>query len=266
MTSSSPWHRLHLDALPRACLAEMIGTFAFVFVGAGAVCVREWQGDLGLLGVAAAHGLILAVMVSATAHVSGGHLNPAVTVALLAGMRVTKRQAAAYISSQLAGATLGAALLGILFATGRDASGLGDVLSYASGEAVLGTPAFAPAVISPVAAVLLEAVLTFFLVFVTYATLVDPRGRRFAGLWVGLVYAALMLLGQPFTGAAMNPARAFGPLIAGGRLTLQLWSQHWVYWLGPLAGALLATAVYESAFMPKLARPAGRSDAHYPQG
>jgi len=260
MTLDSSWRQSPTGGLARASLAETIGTFAFVFVGAGAVCVQAWEGDLGPLAVAAAHGLVLAVMITATAHLSGGHLNPAVTVALLAGSRISKRQALTHVAAQLAGATLAGALLGILFATGRNPEALGDVLSYAANEAALGTPSFAPTVISPLAAVLLEALLTFVLVFVTYATLVDPRGPRFGGLWVGLAYAALMLVGQPFTGAAMNPARAFGPLIAGGKLTLDLWAQHWVYWAGPLAGALAAAALYEAAFLPKLARPVGRSN------
>jgi aquaporin Z len=246
--------KLASSRLSRACLAELIGTFAFVFVGAGAVCVGHWRWELGLVGVAAAHGLILAVMVGATAHISGGHLNPALTVALLAGMRIGKRRALAYIGSQLTGAALGGALLGILLATGRDVNDLGDVLSYSAQQVHLGTPSYAPTVLSPIAAASVEALLTFLLVFVAYATQVDPRGQRLGGPWVGAAYAALLLVGQPFTGAAMNPARAFGPLVAGGRLTASLWTQHWVYWAGPMAGALLAAAIYESGFMLKFAR------------
>lgn len=254
MVVESTWRYRPIGGLARPCLAEMLGTFIFVFVGAGAVLVDHWRHDFGLLGVAAAHGLILAVMVTVTLPLGGGHLNPALTVALVAGGRVRKQVALAYIASQLTGAAMGGAVLGILFGTGLDPYQMGDVLSFAADEVALGTPSYAPTVISPLAAVMLEALLTFAFVFVTYAVLVDPRRPRTGGAYVGLAYAALMLVGAPFTGAAMNPARAFGPLAAGGRLTLHLWSQHWVYWAGPLAGALIAAALYEAAFMPRPGR------------
>ena len=257
MTSSSTWQ---LDASPdltRTCLAEMIGTGAFVFVGAGAVCINEWQGDLGHLGVALAHGLMLGVMTAATAQHGGGHLNPVVTAALLAGSRLRASQALARIGAQLVGAVLAGVLLGLIFAVGRHDDGLGDVLSYAAHEARLGASSFAPTVLSPLAAVGIEGLLTFIFVFIVYAVMVDPRRPPIGGLLVGLAYAALMLVGQPLTGAAMNPARAFGPLIGGRTITLELWAQQWVYWAGPFAGALLAGALYETVFMPKSARPAG---------
>ncbi|UCG31998.1 MAG: aquaporin [Phycisphaerales bacterium] len=254
MVPDSAWRYRTVGDLARPCLAEMLGTFIFVFVGTGAVLVAHWRPELGLLGVAAAHGFILAAMVTITLPLGGGHLNPAITVALVAGGRVRKHVALAYIASQLAGAAMGGAVLGILFGTGLDPYQMGDVLSFAADEVALGTPSYAPTVISPIAAVMLEALLTFALVLVTYAVLVDPRRPRMGGVFVGLAYAALMLVGEPFTGAAMNPARAFGPLIAGGRLTLHLWSQHWVYWAGPLAGALIAAALYEAAFMPRPGR------------
>jgi MIP family channel proteins len=251
MVQDSVWRYRSVDGLARPCLAEMLGTFIFVFVGTGAVLVARWRPEIGLLGVAAAHGLILAAMVTVTLPVGSGQLNPAVTVALVAGGRIRKLAALAYIASQLAGAALGGAALGILFGTGIDPYQMGDVLSFAADEAALGTPSYAPTVISPIAAVMLEALLTFAFVFVTYAMLVDPRRPRMGGIYIGLTYAALMLVGAPFTGAAMNPARVFGPLIAGGRLTYHLWSQQWVYWAGPLAGALIAAALYEAAFMPR---------------
>ncbi len=237
------------NGLAKACLAELLGTFVFVFVGGMAACVAQMQAEPGDIRVAWANGLILAVMVSATMNISGGHLNPAVTIALLAGARIRRRRAVAYVISQVIGASLGGLVLGWIMASGVAPDGLGDVLSFAGRDGALGTPSFSPKVISPYTATGIEALLTFVLVFVVYATMVDPRRVRMGGLGVGLTFAALMMAAEPLTGAAMNPARVLGHLIGGGQMTLDLWSQQWVYWTGPLAGGLLAAGIYESAIL-----------------
>lgn len=235
--------------LAQACLVELVGTFAFVFVGGAAVCSAQMRAEPGDVRIAWAHGLVLGVMVTAAMPISGGHLNPAVTVALLAGARIRRRRAAAYVLSQVIGATLGGTVLSRVFAIGVARGDVADVLSFAAREAALGAPSFSIKVISPLAAAGIEALLTFILVFVVYATMVDPRRVRMGGLGVGLALTALMMAGEPLTGAAMNPARVLGLVIGGGELTGELWSQQWVYWTGPLAGGLLAAGVYESGIL-----------------
>ena len=238
------------SGLAQACLAELLGTFMFVAVGGMAACVADMQAEPGDIRVAWANGLILAVMVSATMNISGGHLNPAVTVALLAGARIGRRRAVAYVIAQVIGASPAGLMLGWIMTSGVARDDLGDVLAFAGREGALGTPSFSPKVISAFTATGIEALLTFVLVFVVYATMVDPRRVRMGGLGAGMTFAALMMAAEPLTGAAMNPARVLGHLIGGGQMTLDLWSQQWVYWTGPLAGGLLAAGVYESVILP----------------
>src|SRR2546429_2442645 len=184
--------------LLKQCVAELIGTFALIFIGVGAI-----NNNAGLLGIAFAHGLTIAVMVSATAGISGGHLNPAVTFGLLVGKQIEVRKAIAYWISQLLGAVIAGILLVNL---------LGSAL-HSGAEAVAGgTPDLNNT--GPVKGVVIEAVLTFLLVFVVYGTALDSRAPRMGGLAIGLTVTLDILFGGPLTGAAMNPARAFGP--AGG--------------------------------------------------
>jgi MIP family channel proteins len=203
----------------RPCIAEFIGTFALVFVGIGAIKTAGHD----VVAVALAHGLTIGAFVSATMHISGGHLNPAVTFGLLCGGHMTVGDSIRYWIAQLLGATAAALICLGLFAR--------DVI-------VTGTPQLAID-LTPAQGILVEAILTFFLVFVVHGTGVDERGRRVAGMAIGATITLDILFGGPLTGAAMNPARVFGPAIAAN-----FWKAHYVYWIGPLIGGALAGFVY----------------------
>jgi MIP family channel proteins len=215
----------------RHFLAEFIGTFALVFVGGAAIMhAKDSGGSIGLLEVALAHGLILAVMVSATMRISG-HFNPAVTIGFLATRRIEGTMAGIYIAAQIIGAILAAYVLkatfpDTLFAATR---GGGQAISLD----VSGAQAF-----------LLEAIATFFLAFVIYGTAVDPRAPKIGGLAIGLTITADILAIGPYTGASMNPARSFGPAVASGTFEGQL-----IYWLAPIIGAVSAALLYEFVFI-----------------
>jgi glycerol uptake facilitator-like aquaporin len=161
-------------------LAEAIGTFGLIFFGAGSIIMNEYTGGgVGLVGIALAHGVVLAVVITATAHISGGHINPAVTIGVWIGRKI-------------------------------------------------------------------EAILTFFLVFTVFGTAVDPRATKLGGWAIGLVLVFAVLAGGPLTGAALNPARAFGPALVGG-----YWTGHIVYWAGPILGGIVAAAIYSRLLMPR---------------
>ena len=214
--------------LTRQCVAEAIGTFALIFIGVGAIYnLGAIPG--GLLGIALAHGLTIAVMVSATAGISGGHLNPAVTFGLLVGGKISLKDSVAYWIAQLAGATAAGFLCVSLLGTAAVAGGTPDISTT-----LLSVP-----VVSTCQAIIIEAVLTFFLVFVVYGSAVDARAPKIGGLAIGLTVALDILFGGPLTGAAMNPARTCGPALASGH-----WNNHFVYWIGPMLGGLLAGLVY----------------------
>lgn len=212
----------------KALIAEFLGTFALIFIGAGAVCTSAFGGGAGLLGVALAHGTVLAVMVSSLGHISGAHFNPAVTIALLTAQRFDSRNVLPYIAAQMAGAVLAAYLLSLVIPedTWR--------------QAQLGAAQLAQG-ITVVQATTLEAILTFFLVIAVFGTAVDPKGswQIVAGFGIGTVLIFDILVGGPWTGAAMNPARAFGPALVSGT-----WANHAVYWIGPILGGVLAGALY----------------------
>jgi len=219
-------------------VAEFIGTFALIFFGAGSICTDQYlhgAGGLGLLGIALAHGLAIGIMVSALGHISGGHFNPAVTIGIWVTKRLNTIDALLYWAAQLAGATVAAFLLK-------------TVVPEDTWRAVLlGTPDLARDF--PVwAGMSLEAVTTFFLVLVVFATAVDEKGafRSIAGFGIGLIITLGILVAGPFTGAALNPARAFGPALAANH-----WAHHGVYWIGPLAGGFLAGLLYDSLFLKK---------------
>jgi MIP family channel proteins len=211
-------------SLSKQCVAEFIGTFALIFVGVGAI-----YHNAGLLTVALAHGLTIAVMVSATGGISGGQLNPAVTFGLLIGGKMDLKRSVAYWIAQLLGAIVAAFILLFIL------SGQGDPRTFALNA----TPYLAPKGITAVQGVLIEAILTFFLVFVVYGTAVDPRAPKIGGVAIGFTVALDILFGGPFTGAAMNPARAFGPALASGH-----WANQWIYWVGPMLGGAMAGLVY----------------------
>jgi aquaporin Z len=226
--------------LTQKLTAEFLGTFALIFFGAGAVCVdfqlrSNSTGGIGLLAIALAHGFAIAIMVSALGHISGGHLNPAVTIGFWVTKRLNTLDALSYWGAQLLGGTAAAFLLKIVIPaeTWRNAS--------------LGTPILMPD-FPRWGGLALEATATFFLVLVVFATLVDERGsfRSVGGFGIGLVYALGILVAGPFTGGALNPARAFGPAFASSH-----WLNQGIYWIGPLIGGFLAGLLYDSLFLRK---------------
>ncbi|MCL4517941.1 MAG: aquaporin [Thaumarchaeota archaeon] len=217
--------------LGKRFVAELVGTFVFVFVGAGSALATKSLGitDPGsaLLIAALANGIGLGTAISITLAISGGALNPAVTVGLLVGGKLPARDVIPYIVAELVGATIAG---GVLVAVAP--SSLGSAVHY--GSPTLG------ANISALQGMLFELVMTFFLVLAVYGTIVDSRAPKIAGFGVGLAVLTDVLAGGPFTGAAMNPARAMGPMIAG----LFFPSYWYVYWVGPLLGGILAGLVY----------------------
>lgn len=212
----------------KALICEFIGTFALIFVGVGAIAA-----DAGLVGIALAHGLVIAVMASATGAISGGHLNPAVTIAMLATGRIKLGKAAGYIVAQCVGAAKAAWLLTLLIPV--------DTLVAVN----LGTTAPGTGV-TPMMAFGIEAILTFFLVFVIFGTAVDPRAPKMGALFIGLTIVLDILIGGPFTGGAMNPARHLGPALLSGGL-----GNSWIYWLGPILGGTVAGILYDRVLLDR---------------
>ena len=221
--------------MQRNFIAEFVGTFALVFIGGGAIMMASHTNNpAGLLSVALAHGLILALMVSATMNVSGGQLNPAVTIGLLVARRVTPNVAVVHIVAQLVGALVAAFALkatfpGALFAA---ANGGGQSLAID---------------ITQTQGILLEAIATFFLMFVIYGTAVYADAPKIGGLAIGLTIAADILAIGPLTGASMNPARSFGPAIASGVYDGLIV----VYFVGPILGAIVAAMLWEYGILGK---------------
>ena len=213
-------------------LAELIGTFTLVFFGAGAILTHNATQMVGMTGIAVAHGLAILVMIYAFGHISGGHFNPAVTFGALLIKRISFGGAISYWIAQLLGATLGAFLLRTAFGGPTEAN--------------LGAPAVAAGV-TPMMAMLLEALMAFLLMTVIAGTVLDVRAPKgFAGLAIGLTLVGNILAGGALTGAAFNPARAFGPALAAG-----FWQDQWIYWVGPLLGAAVAALLYHHFFLER---------------
>ena len=228
----------------RPLLAEMIGPFALVFMGAGAIMTATSNGfgDGGtLVMVALAHGLAIGLMVAAAGHISGGHYNPAVTISLWAGGKIGLIKALAYIVAQLTGAAIAAILLHYIYPESiRDAANFGvPGIRYAhAGDAL---------VIGRSRGFLIEAVATFFLVYVIHGVAVDSRGAHaIAPLAIGLTITMDILMAGPLTGAAMNPSRHFGVALVDGT-----WKDGWIYWVGPVVGGAAASIVQNYIFMPR---------------
>jgi aquaporin TIP len=215
------------DALRRG-IAEFVGTFVLIFAGMGSIAFI--QSNL-LVGVAFAHGLAIAIMASAVGHISGGHFNPAVTLGFLVTRRIIPSLAVLYWIAQLAGAVLGALALRALFPSEANLD---------SGVPVVN------ATINAGQGVAIEALLAFFLVWVVFATAVDPGGafKSIAGLAIGLTITIGILATGPLTGAAMNPARALGP-----EIVFNIWDDFWIYLVGPAIGGAVAALAYDWLYL-----------------
>jgi aquaporin Z len=217
--------------------AEFIGIFALVFVGGAAIMTSAASNNgNGLVVAAIAHGVILAVMVTATMRISG-HLNPAVTIAFLAARRIEPAMAAVYVIAQLLGAAVAAYALKAVFPA--DVA----IATHLGGQSVA-------AGLSTVQATLCEALATFFLVFVVFGSAVDPAAPKVGGFAIGLTVTADILAIGPLTGASMNPARSFGPAVVSGALEGQS-----IYWIGPIIGGVAAALLYDTLFLRRGREP-----------
>ena len=210
-----------------ALVAEAIGTFLFFFIAAGAALVVTGDPAATLLVVALAHGLVLAVLVSSLGAVSGAHFNPAVTLGLWVAGKIDAPKGLAFVVAQLLGGAAAGFALALCFTDVRPA-----------------VPALGQG-IDAVGGIALEAIMTAVLLLAVFGTAVDPRGPKVGGLAIGLAVAADILFGGTLTGAAMNPARWFGPAIAAG--TFDNW---YVWWIGPFLGAVVVALLYRYLFAP----------------
>lgn len=210
---------------PRKLIAEMVGTFALIFIGAGSIIASGQE----LVAVALAHGLAIALLISALGHISGGLFNPALTLGLWVTRRLDTMNTIGYIIAQLIGGVLGALALVVLFPESlRD-------------NAMLGTPMLSGVTFAQ--GVGIEIILTMFLMLAVFGTALDKRGPNVGGFGIGLVLTMDIFAAGRFTGAAMNPARAFGPALMNSS-----WDDHLVYWIGPIVGAVAAALLYHYVF------------------
>jgi MIP family channel proteins len=217
--------------------AEFIGIFALVFVGGASIMSAQlFHNSNGLLVAAIAHGLILALMVTATMRVSG-HLNPAVTLGFLVTRRIEPVMAVIYIVAQLGGAVVAALALKAVFppdvAIATRLGGQSIALDVSAGQAIL-----------------CEFLATFFLTFVVFGSAVDPTAPKVGGFAIGLTVTADILAIGPLTGASMNPARSFGPALVSG-----IFEGHFIYWLGPILGSIAAALLYDGLFLRRGREP-----------
>ena len=216
----------------KAVVAEFIGTFALIFFGAGSV-ILFLNGQLDLVGVALAHGLVIAIMVSQMGHLSGGIFNPAIQIALWVTGKMSSARTVAYLVGELAGGAVGGILLKALVPHAAFVAAAGGAVGLGSG-------------ISAGKGILLEAVGTFFLVWSVFATAIDDRGpfAKTAGFTIGLTITFAILAIGPWTGAALNPARWLGPALAAGH-----WGDWYVWIVGPVAGGILAGVLYWGVYL-----------------
>ena len=211
----------------KSLIAEFIGTFALIFIGAGAVAIDVG----GLAGAAFAHGFVVVAFIYAYGHISGTHINPAVTLGLLIAGEIEFVAAVGYWIVQFLGGILGAVLLNALLPNPSD----------------LGVTILTEGV-TPIQGLVVEIVLTFFLVNTIFATAVSGKAGNFAGLAIGLALIACIFMGGPLTRASLNPARTLGPAIFS---TNPQWDNIWLYFVGPCVGAILAALLYIGVFKDK---------------
>ena len=214
------------ESVFRKAVAEFVGTFTLIFIGGGAGIISGQD----IVAVALANGLAIGIMVSNLGHISGGHFNPAITLGFVSTRRIALSLAGVYWIAQFAGATVAALLLRWFFKRPAMSKSVPTLVhGFSAGRGMA-----------------LELVLTFFLVGTVFATAVDPRGafKAVAGLTIGLIISIDVFVGGPITGAAMNPARAFGPELVSGH-----WSNAWIYYVGPALGGLIAALAYEFLYL-----------------
>ncbi len=233
----------------RAVLAEFFATALFVLVATGTVigAANTLDGSGGaafIVAISLAFGLAIATLVAATANISGGHLNPAVTFAAVMTGRTKVSTGALYVIAQLAGAVVGSLILKTILAGPVEGHLGATSLSVFDGSSGLLTSEVGD---GAGAGLLVEGCLTFVLVFVVFATAMDPKGpSHLAPIAIGMAVLIGHLVGASLTGPSMNPARSFGPAAVAN-----FWDDQWVYWLGPLIGAGIAALVYEFVFMSR---------------
>lgn len=216
-----------MPTLVRRAVAEMYGTFALVFFGCGAIVMDSFPGGrYGTFGIAMVFAVTVAMAVSATMHVSGGHLNPAVTLGMLAARRISISDAFVYVAAQLA-----AACLAVIAMKSIIPASVGTL-------ALWGTPMVSSRV-TFTQAIGLEAIMTFFVMGAMMATVVARQAPRIGGIAVGLTYFSGIMISGALTGGGLNPARAFGPAVISGNLT-----GHAAYWIGPVLGAVVAAVLW----------------------
>jgi MIP family channel proteins len=217
--------------------AEFIGTFALVFIGGGTIITTPMlQMQAIVLNIALAHGIILAVLVTATMRISG-HLNPAVTAGFLVTRRIEPMMAVVYWIAQILGAILAAYCLSWLYPESV------ATVTRLGGQSISND-------VTLLQAIVLEAIATFFLVFVVFGTAVDPKAPRVGGFAIGLTVTADILAIGPLTGGSMNPARSFGPAIV-----THIFEGQAAYWIGPLLGGIAAALLYDRLFLPRDVEP-----------
>ena len=218
----------------RPLVAEFIGTALFVFLGVGSVVVNAASNNaLGALGTALVHGVGMSVLVTMTMAISGGHLNPAVSVSLWLTQKIDGRTLGQYVLAQILGAVVGALLVKGLFP------------AMAGRVTSLGTPQLSGS-LGLFEGIAIEALLTFFLVSAVFGTAVSSQAPKVGGFGIGLAIFVCALVGGALTGAAMNPARAFGPALVAWE-----WHGQAVYWIGPLLGATAAGALWKFVLLPR---------------
>jgi aquaporin Z len=241
----------------KLAIVEFLGPFALVFAGVGAIIqTQNLEPTANLVAVALAHGLGIGLMVSAVGHISGGAFNPAITLGLLAARRIDVERAILYIVVQLAGGAAAAGLLTFIYPDlgeyGRNTAGVN-----------LGVPVVG-AGFTVSNALLLEIILTFFLMFVIFGVAIDHRtGRAISGLVIGLTITMDIFAGGVVSGAVMNPARWFGPAVIQ-----QSFDNWWIWIVGPVAGAVVAALLYNEVLLSRVpagAPPSDRIDPEHPR-
>ena len=228
-------------SLHRRFVAELLGTFTLVFFGCAAVIAGAYPGTgVGLTGIAIAHALALSVGVTATMGISGGHLNPAITIGLFAVRRIDLRTMGVHIAAQLVGAAIAGFALKAFYP-----AAIARVVGYGVPQLSLG--------MSSLQGIGLEAILAFLLMSAVFGTCVAVSAPRIGGFGIGLTLGFLILAAGPLTGAAVNPARSFGPALASGT-----WTSHALYWIGPVIGAVAAAFVWDRYLLRDESREARR--------